>query len=223
MKLVNPNHVNSIMSILLPSFPLNLVVYPGEKLRLHIFEMRYRQLIRECLDTASSFIIPTVLDDNLAEFATEVRILSLDKDFPSGEMNITTEGIGRVRIREFQMVANGKLYPSSVIERLETEQMSDSALQLAVFELARELHMLLDIEGKLPDHPELLSSYALGHHVGLNLKQEYLLLTLYSEKERLTFLKDHLTKTLPVVVETERLRAKARSNGHFKNLLPPKF
>ena len=36
------------MTNFIPIFPLNLVVYPGEKLNLHIFEPRYKQLIREC-------------------------------------------------------------------------------------------------------------------------------------------------------------------------------
>ncbi|RZK88875.1 MAG: peptidase, partial [Hymenobacter sp.] len=32
---------------LLPLFPLNLVAFPGEKLNLHIFEPRYRELVRD--------------------------------------------------------------------------------------------------------------------------------------------------------------------------------
>lgn len=212
------------MSLFLPSFPLNLVVYPGEKLRLYIFELRYRQLIRECLDKESTFIIPTVLNESLAEYATEVQIISLDKDFPTGEMNITTKGVGRVRIHEFQMVATGKLYPSSAIERLVDEDLEDfPSLKLEVYEMARELHDLLEVEVKLPEHPSHIESYEIGHHVGMSLSQEYELLTLQSEKDRLLFIKKHLQKILPVVIETERLKSRAKLNGHFKNLIPPRF
>lgn len=212
------------MSSFLPSFPLNLVVFPGEKLRLYIFELRYRQLIRECLEQGSTFVIPTVLNERLAEYATEVKIVSLDKDFPTGEMNITTEGIGRVKIHEFQMVATGKLYPSSAIERLvDLDEETVPQLKLEVYEMAKELHDLLGIEGKLPPNPQLLESFDLGHHVGMNLSQEYGLLVLSSEKERFLSLKTHLQKTLPVVIETERLKSRAKLNGHFKNLIPPKF
>jgi Lon protease-like protein len=35
----------------IPIFPLSIVVFPGENLNLHIFEPRYRQLIRECSDS----------------------------------------------------------------------------------------------------------------------------------------------------------------------------
>ena len=37
------------MARFLPLFPLNIVVFPGEKLNLHIFEPRYKKLILDCL------------------------------------------------------------------------------------------------------------------------------------------------------------------------------
>ena len=39
----------------LPLFPLNTVLCPGIALRLHIFEERYRAMVRHCLDTSSPF------------------------------------------------------------------------------------------------------------------------------------------------------------------------
>ncbi|MEM6806606.1 MAG: peptidase, partial [Bacteroidota bacterium] len=158
-----------------------------------------------------------------AELATEVEIISLDKDFPSGEMNITTQGIGRVKIFEFQTVAAGKLYPSSAIERLETTEEASPDLQEEVYELIDELHQLLGVEGKLPMTYEELKSFEIGHHVGMNLHQEYSLLTLEGEEERLKAIKQHIQKILPIVVEAERLKSRAKLNGHFKNLIPPHF
>jgi ATP-dependent Lon protease len=51
------------MPRLLPLFPLNLVVFPHEKLNLHIFEPRYRQLVRDCLEQNLTFGIPPFLDN----------------------------------------------------------------------------------------------------------------------------------------------------------------
>ncbi len=39
----------------LPLFPLNTVLCPGIALPLHIFEDRYRALVRHCIDTSSPF------------------------------------------------------------------------------------------------------------------------------------------------------------------------
>ena len=33
----------------LPVFPLNTVIFPGTPLALHIFEERYRAMVRDCL------------------------------------------------------------------------------------------------------------------------------------------------------------------------------
>ena len=38
------------MTNFIPIFPLGIVVYPGEELNLHIFEPRYKQLIKECYE-----------------------------------------------------------------------------------------------------------------------------------------------------------------------------
>ena len=39
----------------LPLFPLNVVLYPGAQLPLHIFEQRYRLLISRCIDEQKPF------------------------------------------------------------------------------------------------------------------------------------------------------------------------
>ena len=63
-----------IMTNFIPIFPLNLVVYPGEALNLHIFEPRYKQLINECVANKKPFGIPSVLKDKISEMGTLMRI-----------------------------------------------------------------------------------------------------------------------------------------------------
>ena len=48
------------MTNFIPIFPLSIVAFPGEQVNLHIFEPRYRQLIRECFDAQKQFGIPVV-------------------------------------------------------------------------------------------------------------------------------------------------------------------
>ena len=69
------------MTNFIPIFPLNLVVYPGEKLNLHIFEPRYKQLIRECHANGKPFGIPAVLDNQVKEMGTLVQIREIVKEY----------------------------------------------------------------------------------------------------------------------------------------------
>ena len=38
-----------------PLFPLNLVLFPGQNLPLHIFEQRYKDMLQRCLQNQEPF------------------------------------------------------------------------------------------------------------------------------------------------------------------------
>jgi len=76
------------MTNFIPIFPLALVVYPGEKLNLHIFEPRYKLLIAECFHAKKSFGIPVVLNNKLADKGTLMEITEISKVYDDGKMDI---------------------------------------------------------------------------------------------------------------------------------------
>ena len=76
------------MTNFIPIFPLGLVVYPGEDVNLHIFEPRYKQLIKECHETKKAFGIPAVVDNKLQENGTLVNVMEMSKVYENGEMDI---------------------------------------------------------------------------------------------------------------------------------------
>ncbi len=209
------------MSTLLPFFPLNLVAFPGEKLNLHIFEERYRQLINECLEEEKTFGIPTFLDDRLPGCGTEMRVIALHERHPDGSMDISTEGIRVFRIETFENPVVDKLYAGGEITILPEETDLIRPLpQLA--ELLEKLYSLIttpvayDVEQKP-------FSFQVAHKVGLSLNDEYELLTLRRESARQQFLIYHLQKVIPVVTEMEQTKSRIRMNGHFRNLDPLNF
>jgi hypothetical protein len=63
-----------------------------------------------------------------------------------------------------------------------------------------------------------LNAYDIAHHAGLSLEEEYELLGLLKEEQRQEYLKRHLGKVLPVIMEMEVLKERVKLNGHFKNL-----
>ncbi len=215
--------MNGDMAQFLPLFPLSLIVFPGEELRLHIFEPRYRQLVQDCIDTEITFGIPAVMENDMGNIATEVQLVSVDKRYAEGRMDITTRGMRRARMIEYFQQAPGKLYPGGEVQWLESRDQSDQKLQQEVFQLLESLHDALGVTKKFADTPEGIHAFLIGHHIGLNLKQEYALLSLDNEIDRMKFVAEHLQAILPVVMETERLKAKAKLNGHYKNMIPPDF
>ena len=79
--------------MLIPCFPLELAILPGEKMQLHIFEMRYRQLVSEAAKSNGTFGIPCVINRKVSEFGTEVRINRIIRQYDNGESDIEVEGL----------------------------------------------------------------------------------------------------------------------------------
>lgn len=206
---------------MLPLFPLNLVVYPGEDLNLHIFEPRYRQLVNECLDEQKTFGIPAFIDNKLPGCGTEVHITTLHKRYEDGRMDIKTKGLQVFRLVNFTNPVPGKLYAGGEVEIVESGDSFSAYLEELVSGLEK-LYKLMQIEIDF-DPSQANFSYRIAHKVGLSVEQEYELLTIENESERHRFLIRHLNKVTPVVAEMERTKQRIRMNGHFKNLDPLNF
>jgi ATP-dependent Lon protease len=211
------------MARFLPLFPLNIVVFPGEKLNLHIFEPRYKQLINECYATGTTFGIPLFLNKQIGPVATEIRILSIEKTYPLGEMDIKTKGIKLVRIVDFYQQAPNKFYPAGTIEEMPMDKNGDLMLRIKITECLRQLYSILGISKLFMELPEDYRIFDIAHHLGLTTEQEYELLQISEETARQEYVLEHLQKIMPVILETERLKERVRMNGHFKKEIPPHF
>lgn len=205
----------------LPLFPLNLIVYPGEDLNLHIFEPRYRQLISECIEEERTFGIPAFINNKLPGYGTEMHVTTLHKRYDDGRMDVKSKGLGVFRLVNFENPVAGKLYAGGDVELMEPGE-GFSAHVDALAERVGQLYSLLQLE---TDYDPVVEnfSYRVAHKVGLSVEQEYELLTLESEAERQLMLIQHLNNVLPVVSDMERTKQRIRMNGHFKNLDPLNF
>ena len=211
------------MQDFLPLFPLKLVVFPGEQLNLHIFEPKYKQLIREAEQNGITFGIPAFIDEQVMEIGTEIKLLSIEKRHENGTLDIKTQGVGLFKIEKFFREAPKKLYAGADISRIDLELEGDDTLGQQILEKMQELYELLKINKVLPKTPKDLHTYLVGHHVGFSVEQEYELLKLPTEYQRQKYLLEHLTNLLPTVREMERLQERVKMNGHFRNEIPPQI
>ena len=78
-------------------FPLGLVLLPTEQVPLHIFEPRYRELIRESLEREFPFGIVYADEDGLRQIGTLATVSEVVERFDDGRLNILVEGGARFR------------------------------------------------------------------------------------------------------------------------------
>ncbi|NSL89159.1 LON peptidase substrate-binding domain-containing protein [Chitinophaga solisilvae] len=204
-------------------FPLGVVVYPGEQLNLHVFEPRYKQLAAECLAEKKAFGIPAVIDKKIMEYGTLVTIEKVEKLYDNGEMDLVTRGASVFRTLELISSIPDKLYAGAIVNYPENHEASNTRLLDEVLHGIRELHAILQIHKSFKKEDHLLRSYDLAHHAGLSLNEEYELLHLFYEVQRLEYLKRHLHKVIPMMAEMEKLKERVKLNGHFRNLSSENF
>lgn len=206
------------MTNFVPIFPLSVVVYPGEQLNLHIFEPRYKQLIKDCHEQKKLFGIPAVIDNRVQDFGTLVSITEITTVHPNGEMDIKTVGEKVFRILEIIKEIPEKLYCGAIVNYPVNHVHGSAEIMRLLMNSIRELHRMLNVTKDFKKEDRELTSYDVAHHIGMSLQEEYELLNLMYERQRQEYLKLHLTRVLPMVAQMEQLKEKIKLNGHFKNL-----
>ena len=204
--------------MLIPLFPLQIVVFPGETVALHIFEERYKQLIQDCESDGIEFGIPTYINEQLS-YGTSVTLTEIVKRYPNGELDVRCEGKEIFIVENFMETYTDKLYSGGEVRFLDNNMETDLVLQEKVLSKLELLYNELDVEPR-PQFQIPYTSYDVAHKVGLSVEQEYDLLQDLNEKSRLKYMSDHLEVTIPVLKEMNRMKQLILMNGHFKNLDP---
>lgn len=203
-------------------FPLNIVAFPGEAVNLHIFEPRYKFLINDCLADNLTFGIPAYVLNKI-ELGTEVEIIEVTKTYEDGRMDIKTKALKAFSVSEFWNPWANNEYAGGRIEYLPvSEEATDMSLLYEFKEMVAKLFGWLG-ETDVPDISSITSVYDIGHKIGLKPEEEYKLLELSSENERLGYAIKHLAHLLPALERAQNAQERIKQNGHFKHLDPLKF
>ena len=108
----------------IPLFPLHAVLVPGAPLSLHIFELRYRALVTDCLSSGEPFGVVRITSGReagpgLVSFATVGTLAEIREvtRLPDGRFDILALGTARFRLgsvdasRSPYLVGTGELLP----------------------------------------------------------------------------------------------------------------
>ena len=205
----------------LPLFPLQSIFFPGETVPLHVFEERYKQLINDCRQEAITFGIPVFINNKM-EYGVEVQLVEVVSTYETGEMDVVCVARQVFKLLAFDNVMEGKLYAGGIVKLMEYDYEATDEKKQVIINGIRQLYLIMDVPYTEINVKEF-NSFTLAHKIGLSFEQEYQLLQIPSENDRLNFISLHLTSTITVLSQVERTKKIIELNGHFKNFDPLDF
>jgi ATP-dependent Lon protease len=193
-------------------FPLGLVLLPGERVPLHIFEPKYRALIADCTLQAQPFVISLETEGGVAKIGCTAYPETLLRRFDDGRMNLIVEGRTRVEIVE---QTGGQAYLTA---RMAPIADLDEPVDPALATEARErFHTLSEaIAGAVHDpvtSEDVPLSYAIAGSIELEPVTKQQLLESRSESERLLLVHGLLDLALAGLDRSKVAAERAHTNG----------
>lgn len=204
---------------LLPLFPLHLVLFPESRLTLHIFEERYKTMIRQCWDEALPFGIHLYENNYLHPVGCTARVDGILNTYPDGSFDILVVGLERYRLIDFSTHPIG--YYEGRIERIDDaaatspQPLVDKAIEMfnRVVRIAYPDNEGMQIDAGNLSRPRL--SYLLAEKAGIELVDRQRLLEEPSELLRLERIIQHLERLMPVLQDFEQVKHIIRNDGYL--------
>jgi Lon protease-like protein len=193
-------------------FPLALVLAPTERVPLHIFEPRYKELIGECIAGAEPFGLLLEDDSGRRDIGTLANVREVVHMFDDGRMNILVEGRDRFRVTEW---TDGRSFPTAEVEPLEDQDdvLPEATAAEDALVLFRQLADVADAEIEEPDGASGSLAFEIAAHVDFGTQPKQELLELRSERVRLQRLTELLEQALAAMTREREIRERAATNG----------
>ena len=201
---------------LLPLFPLPLVLFPQADLVLHIFEERYKLMIRECLLNRWEFGILLMAPSGIENVGCTAAITEIIRGYRNGEMDILVQGRRRFRVSNWNQEKAYLRGEAEFFDDNEGEQHPEQLKQQAreLYERFARLLAEKDPSVKPPAlSPEVQrSSFAIMSAVPADHAAQQRMLVLRSERDRLVEVILHLQQLIDLVEKgPESLTPKSRA------------
>ncbi len=198
-------------------FPLDVVLFPGVPLPLHIFEERYKEMIGECLAGELHFGVVRAQREGLAIVGCTASVARVLRTHADGRLDVLCEGKRRFEIEQLD---NSRAFLQAEVDFFDDEPAETPmeasreeraecvALHLEVLALAgigRETYAL-DLDRAL--------SFELAWELPADLGFKQALLSSRSDRERTSMLRSFYQEILPKLRMGAQGRAASSRNGH---------
>ncbi|MHB1937505.1 MAG: LON peptidase substrate-binding domain-containing protein [Acidobacteriaceae bacterium] len=197
----------------IPLFPLDLVLFPGAALPLHIFEERYKEMIGECLQCQGEFGLVRARRDGLATIGCTAKIVTVMHRYPDGRLDILCRGERRF---EIESLLDGRSFLQAEVDFLSDQRPCSTRRDR---EQCAALHMeMMELSGSAAmEFPQLdldqPVAFLLASVIPADLEFKQELLHLHSDSERTARLMEFYSSILPKLQRGSMDSKTAERNG----------
>jgi Lon protease-like protein len=193
----------------IPLFPLDVVLFPGAPLPLHIFEERYREMFRDCMAGGLEFGVVRALENGMSVVGCTASIGRILERYPDGQFDVLCQGEQRFEIEQLD---DSRSYLQAEVDWLadeepqatRAEREACAALHFEVIELS---NLDLPMPGVDLDQP---IAYSLASVLPADLDFQQQLLAMRSDA----------TRTRKLCEFYELLLSKLRSEAVIRTIPP---
>ena len=186
--------------IKIPLFPLNMVVLPFEEVPLHIFEPRYKRMIKDSIENNTPFGIVLNNNGNIDSIGCSLDVTKVIKHYETGEYDLIATGKKCFQI--IDKVKEKELWIGD-IEYMEAPIVEDDKLLKKVQNKYLELLIKIGKEENFDVYinREISFQFLIGISLPVELKRSILLLE--NETERLLYIDDLFNKVLSQPIQNK--------------------
>ncbi len=179
--------------IKIPLFPLNIVVLPFEEVPLHIFEPRYKKMIKESIENDTPFGIVLNNNGSIDNIGCSLNVTKIIKHYKTGEYDLIATGnkcfqvLDKVK-KEDLWIGDIKYMDAPIIENDKILKLVQNKYLELLIKLGKDENFEIYLER------EISFQFLIGITLPLDLKRNILLLE--NESERLLYINDLFDKVL---------------------------
>ena len=181
----------------MPLFLLNIVAVPKERIPLHIFEPRYKRMIKDSIKTGNPFGIVLKDDKGVKSIGCSVKIIRVLKEHPTGEYDIIVQGQQCFRIKD-KVQENDQLWIGKVTYLEDQESVPADLLEKT---RDQYLHILLKLglNEDMERHMSKSRSFDFIEFINLPNKIKQQLIETNDENQRLEIINRIFTGVMTMV------------------------
>ena len=179
--------------IKIPLFPLNIVVLPFEEVPLHIFEPRYKKMIKESVENDTPFGIVLNNNGSIDNIGCSLNVTKIIKHYKTGEYDLIATGnkcfqvLDKVKMEDL-WIGDIEYMDTPIIENDKILKLVQNKYLELLIKLGKDENFEIYLER------EISFQFLIGITLPLDLKRNILLLE--NESERLLYINDLFNKVL---------------------------